>query len=75
MNTTTAISHGQIWREVNPRRGNRHVRVETIAAAHVGIRKVEKTTDGWAPAAKSRVTYAQPARFNGKHNGYQLIQP
>lgn len=67
------IKVGQIWREVNPRR-ERFVRIEAVSLMRVGIsvRTVVKVDGKWCDAPRSRLSYADRQRFNGKRGGYAL---
>jgi hypothetical protein len=69
------IEVGQIWREVDPRR-ERFVRVLNVSEGVVKIRTVNpawKHVSGrWKEAYRSRPSYAEASRFNGKRGGYAL---
>lgn len=68
------IRVGQIWTEVDPRFA-RFVRVETVAGGTVGsigIRTVVARDGRWVDGPKSRLSYANRERFNGKARNYAL---
>ncbi len=70
---------GDIWKEVDPRT-ERFVRIESISVSGntVSIRTVVRTTIGspenprtrWADGHRSRLSYVNAGRFNGKRGGY-----
>lgn len=68
---------GSIWRDVYPR-FERHVRVQGPPSGFpqtVRIRTVVKRSDGvWVLAPRSRDTYANLDRFNGKRGGYEIVE-
>lgn len=71
------IEVGQIWREVDPR-FERFVRVESVAGGSrrsVGVRTVVRFTEhsGWGYAPRSRLSYCDANRFNGKRGGYEPV--
>lgn len=65
--------NGDIWREVDPR-FERFVRIEAIYSGRRGyqIRTVTQTEGKWSPAPRSRLSYADAERFNGKRSGYEF---
>jgi hypothetical protein len=65
------IMYGQIWREVDPR-FTRYVRVESDGQ-RIGIRAVVKAGDRWVDAPRSRLSYADRSRFDGRRGGYELL--
>lgn len=75
MSKLDTIRVGQIWIEVDPRFA-RHVRIETVDAAGgptIGIQTVVRDGWGqWALAPRSRRTWADRSRFNGKRGNYAL---
>jgi hypothetical protein len=73
----TAPAVGQVWKEVDPRL-TRYVQIEAIQGFHkanIAIRTVVKKNGIWMPAQKSRLSYADGDRFNGKRGGYELHEP
>lgn len=73
-NKTTPTSGpkvGDIWKEVDPRQ-ERFVRVESVGTGRrsVAIRTVIFAFHQWREAARSRVSYADLERFNGRRGGY-----
>lgn len=69
------LAAGQIWREVDDR-FQRYVRIENVQAGRRGIsiRTVEKADLGWQAAPRSRLSYADHNRFNGKNGGYEFAE-
>jgi hypothetical protein len=76
------IKVGQIWREVDPR-FDRYVRVLEVTDAQRGImvRTVYRTGTGaptspheWLFANRSRASWCDRERFNGKRGGYELAE-
>lgn len=63
----------QIWKECDPR-FERYVRIESVGVGRrsIGIRAVVWSDDRWVDAPRSRMSYADPERFNGKRGGYQF---
>ena len=66
---------GQIWKECDPR-FVRFVRIEKVVPGRRGIsiRAVAYAEGAWIDTPKSRLSYADPSRFNGKRGGYQIHQ-
>lgn len=65
---------GQIWKEVDPRL-NRFVSIESVKPnwrRGITIRTVVNQDGVWVPAPRSRVSYADAERFNGKRGGYAI---
>ena len=63
----------QIWREVDPR-FERYIRVESVRPGRCGVscRTVVLSEGKWIDARRSRVSYCDPERFNGKRGGYEF---
>lgn len=66
---------GDIWREVDPR-FTRHVRVFDVQQGRRGIavRTCVKTEGNWRPAPRSRLSWCDRERFNGKRCGYAFVE-
>ena len=62
---------GEIWKEVDPR-FERYVRIESVGVGRrsVAIRTVTSIGGRWSEVPRSRISYADPERFNGKRGGY-----
>jgi hypothetical protein len=69
------VREGQIWREVDPR-FVRHVRIDTVGYSRraIGIRTVIEVDGRWIDAPRSRLSYADEQRFDGKRGNYALHQ-
>lgn len=69
------VREGQIWKEVDPR-FERYVRIVTVLPSgrrSIGIQTcAENGKGGWAPAPRSRHSWCDRERFNGKRGGYAL---
>ena len=72
----TDLAVGQIWREVDPR-FERHVRIESIGAGRrsVGIRTVVRHDGRWIEGPRSRASWCDGERFNGKRGNYEFVLP
>jgi hypothetical protein len=68
------LKTGQIWKEYDSRM-ERFVRIESVAITRRGvcIRTVIRSSEGWKDAPRSRCSYADQERFNGKPGGYEYI--
>lgn len=65
---------GDIWKERDPR-FDRYVRIESVGTGRrsVAIRTVLLSDDGkWRDSPRSRLSYADIERFNGKSTGYAM---
>lgn len=65
---------GQIWREVDSR-FVRFVRVKAVLSGDRGIgiqTATENGKGGWMDKPRSRFSWSDRARFNGKHQGYEF---
>lgn len=75
MNEPSAIKVGQIWKELDPR-SERFVRIvgngSNIGHRRISIITVVHREDNWRPAPRSRITYCDERRFNGKRGGFAL---
>lgn len=72
------IEANQIWREVGPR-FERFVRVEQVANGNrrgILVRTVVRSNgDGpWIRAPRSRASWRDRNRFNGRRGGYQYVE-
>ena len=67
------LAVGQIWKEVDPR-AERFVRIESVGMGrrNVSIRTVVKRDFGWSDAPRSRLSYADGERFDGRRGGYEF---
>lgn len=75
MTEVVELKTDQIWKEVDPR-FERHVRIEGVRAGRRGvqIRSVARVGSGWMEVPRSRVSYADHERFNGKRGGYEFVE-
>ncbi|MBN9434035.1 MAG: hypothetical protein J0I45_16510 [Bosea sp.] len=75
MTDTPALAAGQIWKEVDPR-FTRFIRIENVGAGRrsISIRTVENVDGRWVDAERSRCSYADPQRFNGKRGNYAFYE-
>jgi hypothetical protein len=66
---------GQIWVEMDPR-AERYIRIESVGVGRrsVGLRTVVWTGKQWADGPRSRMSYADPERFNAKRGGYAIYE-
>lgn len=66
---------GQIWREVDTTRGERHIRVECVSPIGTTTIRTVKMVDGvWTVPPRTRAGYPNPKRFNGKWGGYRFVR-
>jgi hypothetical protein len=76
MMTMNAPREGQIWREVDPR-FVRHIRIESVFSEWgrgVAVRTVVYAMGQWRATARTRLSFCDHERFNGKRGGYELIE-
>lgn len=69
------IVAGQIWKEVDPR-FERYVIIQHVGEGRrsIQVRTVTHNGKGWEVAPKSKSSWCDAERFNGKRGGYQLWQ-